>query len=71
MKFQIKDFVDMHAIDVEALQFNSQQLVVIAQSGGSMRFQHTMTTDQARYMAAALQMAAEQAESMTPEQVTA
>jgi len=62
MKFQIKDFCDVHCVEVEPWHNKGDKLVLITQRAGSLSFQHTMRPDQARYMAAALQMAAEQAE---------
>lgn len=60
MKFQIKNFVDMHAIEVEPMHHNGKKLVLITQRQGSMHFQHTMRPDQAMFLATALQLAAEE-----------
>lgn len=66
MKFQIKDFCDLHCVEVEAWQNKADKLVLITQRSGSLSFQHTMRPDQARFMAGALVMAAEQAEKLEP-----
>jgi len=66
MKFQIKDFCDIHCVEVEAHQHKGDKLVLITQAAGGLRFQHTMRPDQARFMAASLAMAAEQAEKLAP-----
>ena len=66
MKFQIKDFCDIHCVEVEAHQHKDDRLVLLTQRGGSMSFQHSMRPDQARFMAASLAMAAEQAEKLAP-----
>ena len=63
MKFIIKDFVDMHSVEIEPMRSTGDSLVTIVQHAGSMHFQHTIRPDQARYMAAALQMAADEAEN--------
>ena len=61
MKFQIKDFVDMQTIEFEHLH-HVGDYVMITQSAGSMYFQHTMRPEQARFLASALLIAAEEAE---------
>lgn len=66
MKFQIKDFVDLHAIEVEAHESGEDRLVLVMQKSGSMYFQHAMRIEQARFLASALQMAADEAEAMQP-----
>ena len=70
MKFQIKDFCDLHAIEVEPLGSGDEKLVLLIQRGASMYFQHTMRPEQARFLASALQMAADEAEGVqAPAQV--
>ena len=63
MKFQIKDFVDLHQIEIEGHINRNEPLVLLTQRGGSMSFQHSMRPEQARFMAGALVMAAEQIEA--------
>jgi hypothetical protein len=68
MKFNIKNFTDADVLGVEgtAQKFigdtQKTPLVSISQDGGSMRLYHSMRPDQARFMASALQLAADQAE---------
>lgn len=64
MKFQIKDFCDVHHVEVEAHESKGDQLVLVMQQSGGMYFQHSMRPEQARFMAAALMMAAEEAEKL-------
>ena len=64
MKFQIKDFVDLHAIEVEPMEHKGDKFVLITQRAGGMNFQHTMRPDQAMFLASALHMAAEEAEKL-------
>ena len=66
MKFQIKDFVDGNPVEVEALDYKGSGLVLITQRAGAMSFQHAMRAEQARFMAAAIAMAADEAEKMQP-----
>lgn len=65
MKFIIKDFVDAHPMEIIDTVNKGRPLVVLVQFSGSMHFQHAMRPEQARYMAAALQMAAEEVENAT------
>lgn len=64
MKFQIKDFCDVHHVEVEAHESKGDQLVLVMQQSGGMYFQHSMRPDQARFMAAALVIAADEAEKL-------
>ena len=64
MKFQIKDFVDLHTINVHPMKHDESGLVLITQHIGSMGFHHAIRPEQARYMAAALLMSADEAEQM-------
>ena len=64
MKFQIKEFCDLHAIEVEPMEHKGDKFVLITQRAGSMAFQHTMRPDQAVFLASALHMAAEEAEKL-------
>lgn len=64
MKFLIKDFVDMHAIEVEPMHHDGDRLVLITQRSAGMTFQHTMRIDQAMFLASALHLAIEEAEKM-------
>ena len=64
MLFKINNFAGASPLEVHPMQTGRDKLVLIVQNAGAMHFQHTMTPEQARYMAAALQMAAEEAEAM-------
>lgn len=63
MKFQIKDFVGLHHLDIETYKHTTNVYVLITQRAGAMSFQHTMRPEQARFMAAALTMAADEADA--------
>ena len=49
----IKNFLDHDSIEIEGVH-HGEQLVMITQGAGSMRFQFSMTPDRAREMAEAL-----------------
>jgi hypothetical protein len=68
MQYQIKNFQEASALSVQGHQHtfpdasNPTALVTVSQSSAGMSFMHTMTPQQARWMASALQMAANDAE---------
>jgi hypothetical protein len=68
VKFLIKNFVETDPIEVSALENSGEAFVLICQRAGAMSFQHNMRPDQARFLAGALVMAAEQAEKMEVQQ---
>jgi hypothetical protein len=53
VKRQIKNFLDHDFLEIEGVH-HGEELVMITQGGGSMRFQFSMTPDRAREMAEAL-----------------
>lgn len=76
MKTLINNFTNAHQVEIESV--NCDYLaskwhagVRIIQSVGSMHFQHDMTCDQARQMAAALIAYADEAEANVTQQVAA
>ena len=76
MKTLINNFTNANQIEIaplnnEFLSFCGGAGVVIIQVCGSMYFQHTMTCDQARQMAAALIACADEAEAKAAQQVAA
>ena len=55
MKTLINNFVGINPVEVQTLKNEGLgNLVLITQSNGSLSFQHSMTPEQARAMAAAL-----------------
>ena len=64
MNYQINNFCDGHPVTIQTLHTQYGEHVLITQSNGSMAFQHTMTSEQARAMAAALMACATEAELM-------
>lgn len=63
MKFLIKNFLQETPVEVYDLVDDDERLVVLSQAGGSMFFRHAMTPEQARFLAAALQSAADEADA--------
>ena len=53
VKRQIKNFLEYDSIEIQGVH-HGEELVMITQSSGSMRFQFSMTPDRAREMAEAL-----------------
>lgn len=68
MKFHVKNWTDMDTVGVEPSVYKADDaalgrpLVTVSQMIGSLSFQFSVTPDQARWMATALQLAAEEAE---------
>jgi tRNA threonylcarbamoyladenosine modification (KEOPS) complex Cgi121 subunit len=53
LKRKIKNFLDDDSIEIQGVH-HGEELVMITQGAGSMRFQFAMTPDRAREMAEAL-----------------
>ena len=70
MRFNVKNFTDAEAVSIEgcAQNFPSKKgrtpLVCVTQYSGCMSFNLAMRPEQARFMATALQMAADEAEAI-------
>lgn len=76
MKTQINNFTNSNQIEIESVNhiFASNDVLTgarIVQHSGSMIFQHDMTCDQARQMAAVLIACADEAEANATQQVAA
>lgn len=68
MKYSINNFVNSAPVEVEFVNHKDcGKLVNVTQFGGAMHFQHSMRPDQARFMAAALQLASDEADGIVDE----
>jgi hypothetical protein len=68
MKFSIKNFAEGSPVEVEFTNTKEfGKLIQVSQLAGAMHFLHSMRPDQARFMAAALQMAADEADGIVDE----
>ena len=63
MKFNIQNFNNTAQISIEHAKPSTGPVVLITSGRVGFSFVHMLTPDQARFMAAALQMAAEEAET--------
>lgn len=68
MRYAVKDFTESTTVDVSVSDVkNHGKMVHISQFAGGMLFGHSMRPDQARFMAAALGLAADEADGIVDE----
>lgn len=58
MKYHIKNFTEADTLEIVPTLYESRPLVHITSDGGSLHFQHTLTTEQAYAMSVMLVTAA-------------
>ena len=66
MQFKIKNFINSQELEITPREPDDHlpQRVSIDHYAGALNFHFSVTTEQARFMAAALQMAADEAEKL-------
>lgn len=63
--FTVSNFTDVNSLTVSGDRFNDLALVHLIQASGGLRFQHSMTLDQAEELCKRLQQVAESLKGFT------